>query len=403
MFGVADSRRRAGRTPRSKKLFSTRTSGILRNSQQARALDAREWMIHCRSDLIRILAVGVMDMKVLDKLCHPDFLVRWRGVSTRFDEAVFCEPPQRAPADPSRTSTALANAEHGAAGAGDLRRPIATLQTPSSYVEVSEVSFCEPTELVLAPNRIGFTMVLSHCRTAIEFGYVGDDARYFSRPGQVLLFPRGREVCGRTAAGTMRTVTCSFDPAYSEDVVGSLAGLSHSQWFSCLDLRSSLSSAILWRLANEAVRPGFLSTALVESLGQAMLIEGVQRLQLRERKPQVRGRLTARHFNTIDEYLAELSGKPPSIAAAAAACGMSASHLARLFRVQTQQSIGRYFKSVQLAKAQAYLLETDVPLKEIAYRLGFSSPSNFAAAFRAATGFSPGEFRRRGPAAERED
>jgi AraC family transcriptional regulator len=32
-------------------------------------------------------------------------------------------------------------------------------------------------------------------------------------------------------------------------------------------------------------------------------------------------------------------------------------------------------------------------LKEIAYRLGFSTPANFSDAFRAATGETPGRFR----------
>jgi AraC family transcriptional regulator len=48
---------------------------------------------------------------------------------------------------------------------------------------------------------------------------------------------------------------------------------------------------------------------------------------------------------------------------------------------------------VQITKAKTYLLETNLPLKEIAYRLGFSSAANFSSAFRLATGSSPGQFR----------
>jgi AraC family transcriptional regulator len=48
---------------------------------------------------------------------------------------------------------------------------------------------------------------------------------------------------------------------------------------------------------------------------------------------------------------------------------------------------------VQISKARDYLLHTDLPLKEIAYRLGFRQPSNFSDAFRAATGETPGRFR----------
>ena len=68
-------------------------------------------------------------------------------------------------------------------------------------------------------------------------------------------------------------------------------------------------------------------------------------------------------------------------------------YFAKLFRAQTNQSIGQYLKSAQILKAQTYLLQTELPLKEIAHRLGFSSPSHFSDAFRSATGETPGHFR----------
>ena len=107
----------------------------------------------------------------------------------------------------------------------------------------------------------------------------------------------------------------------------------------------------------------------------------------------MRGRLTPRHFGIIDEYVSELKYATPSVAAVAKACGLSERYFAKLFRQQTQQSIGQYFKSVQVFKARTYLADSDLPLKEIASRLGFSAASNFSAAFRAATGVAPRQFR----------
>jgi AraC family transcriptional regulator len=73
--------------------------------------------------------------------------------------------------------------------------------------------------------------------------------------------------------------------------------------------------------------------------------------------------------------------------------GLSERYFSKLFREHTGQSIGQYLKAVQISKAQSYLLQTDLPLKEIAYRLGFSRPSHFSDAFRASTGETPGRFR----------
>src|SRR6185436_13242564 len=133
---------------------------------------------------------------------------------------------------------------------------------------------------------------------------------------------------------------------HSDSVVGSLAHLSRSQLMGCLDVRSSLLPAMLLRLTNEALRPGFVSASVVDSLGRAMLVECAQRLFAQDSRPTApRGRLTARHFAIIEEYVAGLSGESPSAAALAAACGFSASHFARLFRKHTQQSIGQYLKA----------------------------------------------------------
>jgi AraC family transcriptional regulator len=142
----------------------------------------------------------------------------------------------------------------------------------------------------------------------------------------------------------------------------------------------------------EALHPGFVSESVVHSLGQAVLVEWSHAVLSRE-PSQGRGRLLPRHFRIIDEYLAELTHEAPSVCAVAQACGFSERYFAKLFREQTNQSIGRYLKSVQVSKARDYLLQTDLPLKEIAHRLGFRRPSNFSDAFRAATGQTPGRFR----------
>ena len=46
------------------------------------------------------------------------------------------------------------------------------------------------------------------------------------------------------------------------------------------------------------------------------------------------------------------------------------------------------------SEARRLLTETDLSMHEIAQRSAFHSPAAFSTAFRAASGFSPGEFRR---------
>ena len=273
-----------------------------------------------------------------------------------------------------------------------LRTAVATLRTDTAYIEVSEVVSTQPTKITFVPNRVGFCLVITST-ASIKYGYEPESAMS-SGVGSILLMLPGKEISGNNVPGTIRTVTCSFESAYAESILGPLEQLTHAQLRSALHVRSSLISAILLRLMHEAIHPGTLSTAILESCGRTMLVECAHWLLIDKPNLDHCGQLTARDFSIIEQYLAEVSGKLPSVSELAAACGFSERYFAKLFRKKTGHSVAQYIKSVQIAKAKAYLLETDLPLKEIAHRLGFSTASNFSFSFRAATGITPGQFRK---------
>ena len=273
-----------------------------------------------------------------------------------------------------------------------MLRPIAVLKTPTTCVEVSDGYWTEPTEVISTLRRPMICLLMFGTGYSAEGAFLDGTARQLCRVGRVIFAPPDRELLGRGPPGMMRVVACSFERSYCDRVVGSVDSLSKAQLLSCLDVRSALLPALLTRLMTEALHPGFVSAALVESVGQAMLVEWSHTV-LSQEAGNKRARLTARHFRIIEEYVAGLTGEAPSVCALARACGFSERYFAKLFRAQTNQSIGQYLKSAQILKAQTYLLQTELPLKEIAHRLGFSSPSNFSDAFRSATGETPGHFR----------
>ena len=91
------------------------------------------------------------------------------------------------------------------------------------------------------------------------------------------------------------------------------------------------------------------------------------------------------------EALAELG---PTVEELAAACGLGVRTFQNLFRESKKCSVAEYIRSAQIATAKTYLLDTDLPIKEIAYRLRFSSPANFTTAIRTATGKTPRQIRK---------
>lgn len=273
---------------------------------------------------------------------------------------------------------------------GQLRNAMASLHTDTTSIEVSDIDRSSPTILTFTPHRILFSSLVTSTAT-VQYGYVKEDFIRTASVGAVLFMLPGREIKAHITAGRMCTVTCSFDNEYAAERIGDLESITHAQLHNALDFRSALISSILLRLMHEAMHPGAISTSVVDALGHAMLIECAHWLQAHECNDM--GKFTIREFQRVEQYLAGLTGKAPCVTDLASMCGFSERHFAKLFREFTGITVSQYIKAAQLSKAKALLLETDFPLKEISYRLGYSSIANFTTFFRAAAGVTPGQFR----------
>ena len=88
---------------------------------------------------------------------------------------------------------------------------------------------------------------------------------------------------------------------------------------------------------------------------------------------------------------------PISPAQLAADAGMSTRQLERLFRRYLNRSPKRYYMETRLSRARNLLMQTELPIIEVALASGFSSPSHFSKCYRAQYGSTP--YRERGTAA----
>jgi transcriptional regulator GlxA family with amidase domain len=80
--------------------------------------------------------------------------------------------------------------------------------------------------------------------------------------------------------------------------------------------------------------------------------------------------------------------------AAVSPLGISVRQLSRAVRQEKGVSVHRWIANRRLSEARHLLVETDLSVQEIAQRTAFHSATAFTAAFRAASDFSPVEFRR---------
>jgi len=72
--------------------------------------------------------------------------------------------------------------------------------------------------------------------------------------------------------------------------------------------------------------------------------------------------------------------------------GISRSHLHRKLKTISNQSVSQFIREVRLKKAKDLLEQEKLTVSEIAYEVGFGSPSYFTKCFHDYFGFAPGEY-----------
>ena len=104
-----------------------------------------------------------------------------------------------------------------------------------------------------------------------------------------------------------------------------------------------------------------------------------------------------RTYQLVCDYVDRNAHVPISRLDAAAAVGITPSHLSRLFSEYAQSSFSSHLLKVRMDRAAAILADESLTVKEVAYHCGYRDLSYFIRSFRAYHGTSPGHWRLRCP------
>ena len=83
-----------------------------------------------------------------------------------------------------------------------------------------------------------------------------------------------------------------------------------------------------------------------------------------------------------------------TLADLACGCALSISRPSHLFRAETGLTLKEFRRNRRLDAAMKILATTDMPIKQIAYALGYRHTSTFVRAFAVDAGMSPSDYRR---------
>lgn len=135
--------------------------------------------------------------------------------------------------------------------------------------------------------------------------------------------------------------------------------------------------------------------ALAADIADQLLHTGIRSDQDRQRL-SIATRIGVRHPR-LAEVIARMEAnleEPISPAKLAEDAGMSTRQLERLFRRYLNRSPKRYYMETRLGRARNLLMQTDLPIIEVALACGFASPTHFSKCYRAQYGSTP--YRERG-------
>lgn len=115
--------------------------------------------------------------------------------------------------------------------------------------------------------------------------------------------------------------------------------------------------------------------------------------------PVIEGDPIARREAGVDRLRPALDGlrrdpaRPATLEEAARLCHLSPAYFSRQFKRTLGMTYGDYIRTHRLHLAARQLLTSDITVAELAYDLGFSSPSHFTAVFGRRFGITPRAYR----------
>lgn len=254
-------------------------------------------------------------------------------------------------------------------------------------VDVRHFDWVLPCSGVFSPEKhyLDYSLDSQPRRSIVSMG--GPNRR--AAAGDILYMPPHRQYVGEPALQERHLVCVVLGDSFLDELFDGERPLQGME--PCADVQNIAMRRMFEGLAAELRNPGFASQTLIQSMLMGLAVELVRHLGPQDLSGGMsRCGRQVRHI--VDYVMDNLSG-PLGVADIARGCNMSVRHVARVFKDGTGVSLGEFVATSRIALAKELLRGDTARIKEVSWRCGFSSTSAFSAAFRAATGQTPRQYR----------
>ncbi len=235
-------------------------------------------------------------------------------------------------------------------------------------------------------------------KPSLAIGYFENQRNTFSEIGSVVFHPARVPmfIRHRIDDHPSKAIIVHFTTEKFAEMLNSETFLFDPEETASFDVRELRIRHAMHRIADEVLNPGFATPYLIECVVGAVMVHLERYFGEKLLRPMPgSGGLSVRQLRIIRDRLEVDDGTIPSTTELATLVQVSPRHLRRAFRASTGQKISQYIQTVRLERAKSLLSDTNLLLKEVAGRLGFSSANGFTIAFMREMGFSPTLYRRR--------
>ena len=222
--------------------------------------------------------------------------------------------------------------------------------------------------------------------------FIANGRRYPLSPGCIVFVPSMRQHDFALAAGPRDWLLVQID-AIAGDTLVHAPGLERLAHVFCGKpgprLRRRIATLADWLVELDNTDP--FAAALAASLLHAAI-----------HAPEIEGGKLAEDADALErlrpaiEQLRRDPANAPSAEAAAALCALAPAYFSRRFKQQIGLAWSDYVRTHRLHLASQRLLESEQTVAEIAYALGFSTPSHFGDLFHRRFGMTPNAYRHAG-------
>jgi AraC family transcriptional regulator len=221
----------------------------------------------------------------------------------------------------------------------------------------------------------------------------GRSFHYASRPGTILLLPRGTED-EQHWLGPIVHLGLALHPRVIAQSLEETAHETEVEMTEHWNLVDGHISTLLSEMAadlNDGSPAGFIYG---DTLATALSVYLLKRYAVRRRTPAAcKGGLPGYRLKRVVDYIASSLDKNISLAELAAIAGMSPHYFAELFKQSTGRSPHSYILLQRIERAKEGLRNPTRSILDAALDAGFENASHFSRAFRKVEGVSPSRFR----------